>query len=117
MRNDKAQKPCYNIVGDGFYNLLKGYTWLRSGADPDSYYAYYHSAVGMSYTAAYPERTLAVRPATHKSGWIHCHSARSFAHLIVILNEVKNLFNNYVQSEESFRSFANAQDDKVEKQC
>ena len=56
------------FFGDGFYNLLKGYTWLRSGADPDSYYAYYHSAVGMSYTAAYPERTLAVRPATHKSG-------------------------------------------------
>ena len=66
MRNDKAQKPCYNITGDGFYNLLKGYTWLRSGADPDSYYAYYHSAVGMSYTAAYPERTLAVRPALYK---------------------------------------------------
>ena len=69
MRNDKVQKPCYNITGDGFYNLLKGYTWLRSGADPDSYYAYYHSAVGMSYTAAYPERTLAVRPATHMIGF------------------------------------------------
>ena len=52
----------------------------------------------MSYTAAYSERTLAVRPATHKSGWIHCHSARSFAHLIVILNEVKNLFNKMAQS-------------------
>ena len=74
------------------------------------------TACGTSH-ATYVSVHLAVRRATHKCGCIHCHSVRSFAHFIVILNEVKNLFNNYVQSEESFRSFANAQDDKVEKLC
>ncbi len=65
----------YNIVGDGFYNLFKGYTWLRSGADMGgSYYAYYHSVDAVSYIAAYSCIKQAVRPATHKAvGLLCCH--------------------------------------------
>ena len=97
-----------------FFNLFDR-TWLRSGNPMFSGKAPWLTACGTSH-ATYVSVHLAVRPATHKCGCIHCHSVRSFAHFIVILNEVKNLFNNYVQSEESFRSFANAQDDKVENQ-
>ena len=64
-QNDKAEKQCYNIVGDGFYNLL-GYTWLRSGSNGAAYSARYLSASGASYHA-FPARTQAVRPATHKA--------------------------------------------------
>ena len=55
----------YNMSGDGFYNLL-GYTWLRSGSNGAAYSARYLSASGASYHA-FPARTQAVRPATHKA--------------------------------------------------
>ena len=64
-QNDKAEKQCYNNVGDGFYNL-SGYTWLRSGDRTSAYGAQYLSASG-EYDGAYPARLLAVRPATHKA--------------------------------------------------
>ena len=52
-------------VGGGFYNLFKGYTWLRSGNDGTAYHSQYLTASGASYSA-YAARRLAVRPATHK---------------------------------------------------
>ncbi len=57
---------CYNIVGDGFYNLLTGYTWLRSGADLDAYYSQYLSASG-AYNSAYDARRFSVRPALYNN--------------------------------------------------
>ena len=63
-QNDKAEKQCYNNVGDGFYNL-SGYTWLRSG-NTASAAARVLASIGY-WNDCYPFRTQAVRPATHKA--------------------------------------------------
>ena len=52
-------------VGDGFYNLFKGYTWLRSGNIAGAQIVQYLSASGVNCNA-YSVCLLAVRPATHK---------------------------------------------------
>jgi len=82
-------------VGGGFYNLFKGYTWLRSGARNPSDNARYLSSYG-AYYYTFPARRFSVRPATHKAvGLFYCHPEARRRILI-------------------FRSFTNAQDDKVE---
>ncbi len=60
-------------VGDGFYNLFKGYTWLRSGARNPSDNARYLSSYS-AYYYTFPARRFSVRPATHKAvGLFYCH--------------------------------------------
>ena len=66
----KKEVLYYNTLGGGFYKLLTGYTWLRSGHSGGAYYAHYLSASGVYY-GAFPARLLAVRPALYKKEMLY----------------------------------------------
>ena len=56
---------CYNNFGGGFYKLLTGYTWLRSGSASFAYGSQYLAASG-AYLGTYDARRFSVRPALYK---------------------------------------------------
>ena len=57
---------CIIICQATVFQLITGYTWLRSGSNAESYIAWYMSAAGYKYSLRACTKQ-AVRPATHKA--------------------------------------------------